>query len=42
VAIQLTDGRVLAFMTKDNVETANKLLKQRLFKSAPPNGQSSQ
>ncbi len=31
VAIQLADGRVLAFMTKDNVETANKLLKDKLF-----------
>ena len=33
VAIQLSDGRVLAFMTKDNVETANKLLKEHLFNS---------
>lgn len=31
VAIQLTDKRVLAFMTKDNVETANKLLRDNLF-----------
>ena len=31
VAIQLSDKRVLAFMTKDNVETANKLLRDNLF-----------
>jgi Family of unknown function (DUF6152) len=33
VAIQLTSGRVIAFMTKDNVETANKLLREKLFSS---------
>jgi len=31
VAIQLTNGRIIAFMTKDNVETANKLLHESLF-----------
>lgn len=39
VAIQLTDGRVLAFMTKDNVETANKLLKEHLFSSGAQSGE---
>jgi Family of unknown function (DUF6152) len=31
VAIQLTNGRIIAFMTKDNVETAKKLLRENLF-----------
>jgi hypothetical protein len=31
VAIQLTNGRIIAFMTKNNVETANKLLRENLF-----------
>ena len=49
VALQLQDGRVLAFMTKDNVETANKLLKEHLFNNGSngstntaPSGQSAQ
>jgi len=49
VALQLQDGRVLAFMTKDNVETANKLLREHLFgngaASSPaqaPSGQAQQ
>ena len=39
VAIQLTNGHVLAFMTKDNVETANKLLKEKLFTNGAQNSQ---
>jgi hypothetical protein len=42
VAIQLSDGRVLAFMTKDNVETANKLLKEHLFNGGSAGGQAPQ
>ncbi len=40
VAIQLTNGRVIAFMTKNNVETANKLLRENLFDNGTPNSQS--
>jgi hypothetical protein len=40
VAIQLTSGRVIAFMTKDNVETANKLLRENLFNDGTQNSQS--
>ncbi len=40
VAIQLTSGRIIAFMTKDNVETANKLLRENLFNNGTPNSQS--
>jgi hypothetical protein len=42
VALQLADGRILAFMTKDNVETANKLLKEHLFNDGPQGSQSPQ
>jgi hypothetical protein len=40
VAIQLTNGRVIAFMTKNNVETANKLLRENLFSNGTQNSQS--
>jgi Family of unknown function (DUF6152) len=39
VAIQLTNGRIIAFMTKDNVETAKKLLRENLFDSDPQGSQ---
>lgn len=42
VALQLTNGHVLAFMTKDNVETANKLLREKLFTNGPQSSQSTQ
>jgi hypothetical protein len=40
VAIQLTNGRIIAFMTKNNVETANKLLREKLFSGDTQNSQS--
>lgn len=40
VAIQLTNGRIIAFMTKDNVETANKLLREHVFDNGTQNTQS--
>lgn len=38
VAIQLKDGRIIAFKTKDNVAAANDILK-KLIISDPPNSQ---
>lgn len=40
VAIQLTSGRIIAFMTKDNVEAAKKLLRENLFNNGTQNSQS--
>ncbi|HEX4050144.1 MAG TPA: DUF6152 family protein [Steroidobacteraceae bacterium] len=40
VAIQLMNGRVIAFMTKNNVETAKKLLRENLFSNGTQSSQS--
>ncbi|HEX4049528.1 MAG TPA: DUF6152 family protein [Steroidobacteraceae bacterium] len=40
-AIKLADGRVIAFLTKNNVDTANKLLNEKLLDAAPQSGQPS-
>jgi len=40
-AIKLTDGRIVAFLTKNNVDTANKLLTEKLL-NGPQNSQSQQ
>lgn len=42
VAIQLKSGRVIAFMTKNNVETAKKLLREKLFNNDTQNSQGPQ
>ncbi|HWG77312.1 MAG TPA: DUF6152 family protein [Steroidobacteraceae bacterium] len=39
VAIQIKSGRVIAFMTKNNVETAKKLLREKLFNNDTQNSQ---
>ena len=39
VAIQIKGGRVIAFMTKNNVETAKKLLREKLFNNDTHNSQ---
>jgi len=39
VAIQIKSGRVIAFMTKNNVETAKKLLREKLFNNDAQNSQ---
>ena len=37
-AIKLSNGRVIAFLTKNNVDTANKLLNEKLLEGAPSGG----
>jgi hypothetical protein len=40
-ALKLSDGRIIAFLTKDNVDASNKLLTQKLL-NGTPNSQSQQ
>lgn len=37
-AIKLANGRIVAFLTKNNVDTANKLLNEKLLNGAPASG----